>query len=197
MRVKIKEGKGGSSRRSVLRAVAGTDLCDPSRPLPAPAAAPAVPAASATERLPGKAAAAPVPPSMLRVRHRAQSRAQSRAHSTHGAAGWRCRGKEGAAAAAGAAPAPAPSRCSGAPGSTSPQRCVYKGKAQGSSRVWAPILPSLSSIDSCFPEAATGISAVTLSRLQEEKASLCPEHLHPPPSDPRRDVSTCPAWSDP
>lgn len=81
-------------------------------------------------------------------------------------------GKEGAAAGAGAAPAPAPPRCSAAPALTPTKGGVHKGKAQGSSRVWAPILPSLSSTDACFPDAATGISAVTLSRLQEEEASL-------------------------
>lgn len=108
--------------------------------------------------------------------HRARSRAHTAAQSTHStyraaaAAGWSCRGKEGAAA--GVAAAPAPPRFSGAPGLSPPKRGVYKGKAQGTSRVWAPILHSLSSTDSCFPEAATGISAVTLSRLQEEKASL-------------------------
>lgn len=47
------------------------------------------------------------------------------------------------------------------------KRCIYKWKAQNSLQFWVPILPSLSSTDSCFPEAVTGISAVTLSELEE------------------------------
>lgn len=134
--------------------MAGTDLCDPSRPLPAPA--PAVPAASAAERLPGKAAAAPVPPSMLRVRHTASTEqaaqsTQSTQHSTaqharsRGSSGTELPGKEGAAAGAAAAPAPAPPRCSGAPGLTPPKGVVIMEKHKAARG---------SGLPSCPPSAA-------------------------------------------
>lgn len=48
-----------------------------------------------------------------------------------------------------------------------PKKGIYKCKAQTSLQFWVPIPPSLASTDSCFPEAVGGISAVTLSRLEE------------------------------